>query len=110
MNGGNTTMEIGNFIAEQNHLFKCSDALKGLATLTMLFKSGMLENEYWLKTPEQVHDDTIEVCQTIISSLNNIAEELTEVCRSIDDKEFKQKKENEKIKANRQMIHVVTPI
>ena len=104
-------MEIGNFIDEQYHLFKCSDALKGLATLTMLFKSGMLENEYWLRTPEQVHDDTIEICQTIISRLNNIAEELTGICSSIDDKEFMLKKaQNKEVSTSRPTLHVVKPI
>ena len=74
-------------IDEKVRLIWCEESLKGLATLTEIFKSGYLEQDYWDKTPLQAHKDTRQICQTIISSLNGIAAELASIGNSLDDKE-----------------------
>lgn len=73
---------------ERLKLIWCEESLKGLATLTEIFKSGYLEQDYWDKSPIQAHQDTRQICQTIISSLNGIATELANIGHSLDDKEF----------------------
>lgn len=88
------------FETEQVQLAQIEDALHGLANFTAMFKSGVLEQEYWNKTPEQVHDETIEICQTIITCLNGVCYEIKEVGNSLDRMEIKQHHEEKaKLKA-----------
>lgn len=80
------------FEDEKLKLAQCQDALRGLANLTGMFKSGVLEHEYWEKTLDELQADTIEICQTIITCVRAVDNELYEVGESIDRKEIEEHK------------------
>lgn len=78
-----------NMSDEQLKLIWCEESLKGLATMTEIFKSGYLEQDYWNKSILDTHKDTREICQTIITSLHGIADEVSRIRESIGSKEGK---------------------
>ena len=78
---------------EKVQLALCEEAIQGLACLTEIFKNGYLEEDYWDKSPIQAHKDTRLILQTIVTSLNGIAEDIANISRSIDEKEFNSKAE-----------------
>lgn len=79
-----------NMADESLRLVWIEESIKGLATMTEIFKSGYLEQDYWNKNILDTHKDTREICQTIVTSLNGIAEQVEQIRHSIEEKEHKE--------------------
>ena len=81
---------------EKLTLSLCEDALKGLAALVWRFRSGSLEQDYWNESPEDLHADTMFICQTIIATLDGVCNHIAEVGNSLDRKEIEEHHEAKK--------------
>ena len=76
-----------NLFDERLRMAVCEDSLIGLSTMVEVFKNGYIEGDFWDKSPIQAHEDTRRILQTVVTTLNGIAEEIGNICESIDKKE-----------------------